>query len=165
MSKLTDITGQRYGRLTALKPIGSNKFKKVIWECRCECGQTIRVLGNHLRSGNTASCGCLHREIMKFQFRTHGHSVNGTTTSEYNAWAGMMQRCYNSKHIGFRYYGGRGIHVCNRWFKFENFLADMGRCPPGLTLDRIDPNGDYKRGNCRWVDWYTQRHNRRDSVR
>ena len=95
----------------------------------------------------------------------HGHRklVTSETTPEYRTWLNMGNRCRNPKNDHYKYYGGRGIVVCERWKNFENFLADMGPKPNGLTLDRIDNDGNYEPQNCRWATHTEQRHNRRDS--
>lgn len=95
---------------------------------------------------------------------THGHSVNGRMSPTYNAWRGMMKRCYDINHDSYPFYGGRGIGVCIRWRKsFENFLADMGRKPANMTLERIDNDADYSRSNCIWASHKAQARNRRNT--
>lgn len=143
--------GQRFGRLTVQRdyprPVSDSHI-----EVRCDCGTTKTVrLHNLLR--NTRSCGCLLREQMAERGRervAHGHCRNGTATRTYSTWVSMIKRCANPKTSGYANYGGRGITVCQRWRTFDNFLADMGERPDGKSLDRIDPNGNYEPGNCRW---------------
>ena len=163
--RLINITGHRYGRLTVLRMNG-RKDGRPLWLCRCECGNEITVLANSLRQGNTNSCGCLQQErrsqIGKTN-RTHGesNSENGQPSREYRAWNSLKERCHNPKNKDFAEYGGRGITVCERWNSYENFLADMGRCPPGKSIDRIDNSGNYEPGNCRWSTSSEQNKNRR----
>jgi hypothetical protein len=94
---------------------------------------------------------------------THGHSLVGKVSPTYKTWLRMKERCYNPHKDKYKYYGGRGIKVCARWSKFENFLADMGEKPAGLTLDRVDNDGDYKPSNCRWATLKEQARNKRNN--
>ena len=91
--------------------------------------------------------------------RTHGHCCGGRHSPTYTSWTAMRTRCQNRNYSNYAYYGGRGIKICARWESFENFLADMGERPEGMTLDRIDPDGDYIPSNCRWATAKEQRHN------
>ncbi len=155
-----DLTGHVYGRLTVIGPAPSTG-KSRLWACRCECGADKTVPRAHLRKGLTASCGCLKRDMMIARNHKHGHATKHAESRTYVAWQSMRLRCTSPRRREWKYYGGRGITVCERWSTFENFLADMGECPDGLTLDRIDSDGDYEPGNCRWVSWAVQKRNRR----
>ena len=156
MPKAIDITGHRFGRLTAVsrhdKP--GNRWR---WLCRCDCGKAVIVQIGSLRSGNGKSCGCLQKEIASRVNTTHGMSK----TREFFVWKAMLQRCLNPNCKDFKYYGGRGIKPCERWLEFTNYFADTVVQPEGLTLDRIDNNGNYEKSNCRWATPKQQSGNRR----
>lgn len=151
--RFKDETGNVYGKLTVLRFAGKDHRKQAKWLCRCECGETTVVQGCNLRTGHTRSCSpnCLRT--------THKMGK----TPEYAAWWAMHDRCTNPKNSNFRYYGARGISVCEQWATFEAFYADMGPCPEGLTLDRIDNDGNYEPGNVRWATRTQQQNNRSNS--
>lgn len=149
-----DITGQRFGRLMVLHRSGSDNQGRAKWRCRCDCGNEIDAIGSCLRRGETSSCWCLRREG-----NAKRHGMCGTPT--WNSWDAMHKRCTNTNHVGWHNYGGRGITVCERWQVFENFYEDMGDRPPDTSLDRIDNNGCYEPGNCKWSTRSEQMHNRR----
>lgn len=163
MRKSRDVTGMVFGRLTALEYAGRSKNRSFLWKCRCECGvETIAMLAK-IMSGEKRSCGCLARETSQMQFVTHGHTV-GKKSSTYGIWSQMIQRCRNPKDKSFSKYGARGIRICDRWLRFDNFLEDMGERPIGMSLDRIDNEGNYEPGNCRWADDKAQARNRRSTI-
>ncbi len=147
--------GQRFGRFI----IKSNceNHKKVV--AICDCGKTKSVFFSNLKRGLSRSCGCLAVEAAKINFSSHGKS----NSSEYRSWSAMRTRCTNKRNLHFKDYGGRGISICARWDKFENFYADMGPRPKGMTLDRKENNGNYEPGNCRWATHPMQTGNTRAS--
>lgn len=160
MARFRDLSGQRFGRLTAIERDKSRPKGRAYWFCRCDCGNEAIVLGARLASGNTKSCGCLKREALDM-----GHiriGVKGTPI--YTVWYAMKQRCNYSKNINYHYYGGRGIRVCDEWVNdavaFRDW-ADKNGWRPGLTIDRIDPNGNYEPSNCRFITIQEQQRNRR----
>jgi hypothetical protein len=165
-SSFKDITGQRFAKMEvlALDRVDQNKYgTKSFWLCRCECGVQKVVRKDHLRLGRVLSCGC-HRAQLKTNL-SHGEGAKHTLTKEYRAWGDMKKRCLDSNHRGFKHYGGRGITICDRWLSsYENFLEDMGRAPEGTTIDRINVNGNYEPGNCRWATAKMQALNKRNTL-
>ncbi len=160
MPEIKDLTGAQFVDLRVLRQAEiRGAARQVFWHCRCVCGKEVITSGSDLRSGHSKSCGCL-------RFRTasnlqHGHNRAGKPSRTYQSWRTMKARCANPTEINWHRYGGRGITVCDRWQKFENFLEDMGERPADRTLDRIDPDGNYELSNCRWATLKEQRANRR----
>jgi len=143
-----------------LRVISLHKIEKShrYWNCVCECGKKTITRSDSLTSGNTRSCGCLkkYNSVVK----THGMSASFV----YRTWASMLQRCNNKNNPRYKDWGGRGIKVCKRWISFENFYEDMGDKPCGLTLDRINNEGNYEPENCHWATTKEQGFNRRSNI-
>jgi len=149
--------GARFGHLTVQSKTNSNKFGCTQWNCICDCGTACVVTLYRMTKGRTKSCGCIKGKCNA----THGLSKSKT----YNSWMAMKERCTNSKSSQYKYYGARGVTVCQRWLgSFEAFLDDMGIRPDGMTIDRINLYGNYEPGNCRWVSNSEQAGNRRSTI-
>jgi hypothetical protein len=158
MKRIEIMPGARFGKLVVSGPSTFKaKNRKLYFECLCDCGNTATVRSDHLRLKKISGCGCART--------THGEGGVRRRTPEYKTWCSMLERCRKPQHRGYKNYGGRGITVCDRWIRFENFLADMGRRPPGTSLDRIDNNAGYDKENCRWATLYEQQGNKRNCVK
>lgn len=161
MGKKIDISGVVFGRLTVVSESEKRKGR-TSWNCVCECGNKFIAITQRLRNGQTTSCGCARVDFASSLGKgaaTHRMSNSGI----YSSWSSMKTRCSNKNHVAYEQYGGRGISVCDRWNVFEYFLADMGEKPYGCSIDRIDTDGNYEPGNCRWATAKEQGRNRRNN--
>ena len=160
MHTANDISGQKFGMLTVIKRAGVHPGRNSTWLCVCECGSERVVRGSALRTGHTISCGCYHSKLMKEKLTKH----DGSRTRLYKVWTSMKHRCHNSADANFQHYGGRGISVCDEWrnsFKeFQDWALSNGY-RQGLTIDRINNDGNYEPSNCRWTTMSEQNRNQR----
>ncbi|WP_174958551.1 hypothetical protein [Burkholderia aenigmatica] len=159
------MAGKKYGRLTAIRKTGEKYFNAYKWEFLCDCENTVFLAASHVM-GSQKSCGC--SKLDSKPSLTHGHSatIDRPETPTYTSWSQMKSRCHGNDPRTAHHYKGRGIKVCDRWLNsFENFLADMGERPKGMSLDRW-PNmhGDYEPGNCRWATQAQQLANTRRTI-
>lgn len=163
-NNITDLTGQRFDRWTVLGIAPHERCEPIRWVCECDCGSVKEVLGSELKRGGSKSCGCYKSEKLADVHRIHG----GKGTRLYKVWLSMHNRCTNQNANTYKYYGGRGISICEEWKSFDAFRswalengydssAKRGQC----TIDRIDNNDNYKPDNCRWVSMKEQRKNQR----
>lgn len=155
MSAFKDLTGQKFERLIVICPTKKRSSAHVIWLCKCNCGNLTEVSSDSLQSGNTKSCGCLQKERTmnnKFGFK-HGDATYAGMLRLYRIWKNISQRCYNKNQPAYKYYGGRGITICDEWRNYENFKnwALVTGYADNLTIDRINNDGNYEPTNCHWI--------------
>jgi len=165
IGKVVDRTGHRNGLITVVS-LHSAPNGRARWNCVCDCGTEKVIPADTLAKGRSKSCGCQTQNFKSKKMTRHGQSrVNGGPSGAYRSWHAALQRCSNPNSHFFVNYGGRGIKFCERWRLFDNFFADMGARPEGHTLDRIDPNGNYEPGNCKWSTPREQSLNQRPKIR
>jgi hypothetical protein len=158
-SKVSDLTGKKYGRLVVICIEGKTNSGNYKWKCICSCGNETVVASGDLKKKkkSTKSCGCLVSDTAREMLKTHGDSNSRTFIS----WSSMLGRCYNTNSTGYKNWGGRGLRVCDRWLIYDNFKEDMGTRPESTSLDRIDNSIGYEPSNCRWSTSEEQNNNTR----
>lgn len=154
-----DMIGKSFGKLTVVSCVGKNKHRQLMYECLCECGNKSVVVGNDLRSGHTTNCGCVRKQKLVERNYKHG----GRYTRLYSIWRSMLNRCNNPKNINYKYYGGKGITVCDEWVRdfsvFQEWALSNGYVE-GLTIDRINNNESYCPSNCHFITMFDQSRNK-----
>lgn len=159
MGQICNLNGLRFGRLTVVGFSGLNKHRKATWNCLCDCGNSVIVVGASLKNGSTKSCGCYELETKQGRNATHGLRKHDL----YKTWLNIKSRCYNSNNSHYKYYGKKGIGMCDDWknnFKsFYDWAINNG-WKRGLSIERVDNNKQYEPKNCKWIDMSKQSQNR-----
>lgn len=159
-----NLAGREYGLLTVLRYVKTDKNRHSVWECRCSCGTIVEVLDSSLNRGLTKSCGC-YNSVKNLIHGMAAKTIPEEHRATYQSWKSMKGRCENIADAAYASYGGRGITVCERWGKFENFLEDMGAKESiAYTIERTDVNKDYNPDNCIWLHKKLQAQNKRNTI-
>lgn len=167
MYKHNDLNGMTFGRLTVIRENGRTKDRHILWECQCECGNIVNISSRDLARGHTKSCGCLKKDRIRDIRYKHGDR----NARLYSVWKTMKKRCENSNHKDYKWYGAKGVSVCEEWHDYSTFKewavetgydekAERGEC----TIDRINPYGNYEPNNCRWINMMEQAKNKRKTA-
>lgn len=164
---MKDLSGQRFGRLVAVKPFGKNKYGNILWLCKCDCGNEHIVSSGKLVQGKSKSCGCYRKENSTKLLEKHGITTGGKPRT-FIIWSGMKARCYNLKSTSYKSYGGRGIRICDEWLGkngFKNFheWAMANGYKEDFEIDRINGNGNYEPSNCQWIPKHENRTKQRNA--
>lgn len=148
-----NLLGLKFGKLIVIKKLSKRKNGYVVWRCICDCGSTVEITSNSLTTGHTRSCGCLIHEILIKRNLKHGDAFRRKNNRLYGIWINMRQRCFNSQHRDYKYWGGKGIRTCKEWNNYLNFKywALNNGYTKKLVIDRIDNNKDYEPNNCQWI--------------
>lgn len=169
MGKFIDLAGKRFGRLIVIERDENDKYGNLMWLCKCDCGNVVTVRGNHLKHGQTQSCGCLQAEKSKERIIEYNYVHGKRGTRIYGSWKSIKDRCLNCNSSAFHNYGGRGITICDEWKNdFQAFYDYVSQLPhfgeKGYTLDRINNDRNYEPGNVKWSTEKEQANNRRTNV-
>jgi hypothetical protein len=170
MGAFKDLTGQKFGMLEFIKFVRMNKkptYQYAVWECKCDCGNVVEVQANSVTTGRKGNCGCQTSEISRKGWDKRGRKHSLSEHPLYDTWSGMISRCYKPQLKAYADYGARGIRICDEWLnepqKFIDHMLESG-WKPGLTVDRIDVNGNYCPENVRAADGITQANNTRRNI-